>query len=303
MEIKDIIKCENDNILPIQSKMIANLLLSGSPYQIYQYKDVSNDIYNKYNAYIRYHMRFDKNINIKNNVAPKDVGYYAGELSWLCVKLELPLISVKINSENDMPNEGFFVFPQCQEMQKQGILNKDIVKQIKSEVTEALEDGLYDKLIDYLNGVSSTNDMIEQNSKLVNISKDDSNATLIKSSANMTEQKSNKEDYSEAEFLEGQIKERTILQRKRNQEIVNLAKQRDNYTCRVCGFSYQKKIVEAHHLIPISNKSNEYEIKIENLITLCPNCHSLAHHLLNENEIYVDKLSLIPKLKEIINSK
>lgn len=29
MEIKDIIKCENDNILPIQSKMIANLLLSG----------------------------------------------------------------------------------------------------------------------------------------------------------------------------------------------------------------------------------------------------------------------------------
>ena len=119
----------------------------------------------------------------------------------------------------------------------------------------------------------------------------------------MTEQKSNKEDYSEAEFLEGQIKERTILQRKRNQEIVKLAKQRDNYTCRVCGFSYQKKIVEAHHLIPISNKSNEYEIKIENLITLCPNCHSLAHHLLNENEIYVDKLSLIPKLKEIINSK
>lgn len=52
-----------------------------------------------------------------------------------------------------------------------------------------------------------------------------------------------------------------------------------------------------------TNKSNEYEIKIENLITLCPNCHSLAHHLLNENEIYVDKLSLIPKLKEIINSK
>lgn len=196
MEIKDIIKCENDNILPIQSKMIANLLLSGSPYQIYQYKDVSNDIYNKYNTYIRYHMRFDKNINIRNNVAPKDVGYYAGELSWLCVKLGLPLISVKINSVNDMPNEGFFVFPQCQEMQKQGILNKDIVKQIKSEVTEALEDGLYDKLIDYLNGVSSTNDMIEQNSKLVNISKDDSNATLIKSSANMTEQKSNKEDYS-----------------------------------------------------------------------------------------------------------
>ena len=81
MQIKDIIKCENDNILPIQSNMIANLLLSGSPYQIYQYKDVSNDIYNKYNAYIRYHMRFDKNINIKNNVAPKDVGYYAGELS------------------------------------------------------------------------------------------------------------------------------------------------------------------------------------------------------------------------------
>ncbi len=98
MEIKDLIKCEDDNIIPIQSKMIANLLLSGTPYQIYQYKEVSNNIEKKYNCYIRYHMRFDPNIKIKKNVATLDVGTYAGEISWLCDKLGLPLISVKINS-------------------------------------------------------------------------------------------------------------------------------------------------------------------------------------------------------------
>lgn len=301
MEIKDLIKCENDNIIPIQSKMIANLLLSGTPYQIYQYKSVSNDVYNKYNTYIRYHMRFDKNINIKNDVAPKDVGYYAGEVSWLCVKLGLPLISVKINSENDMPNEGFFVFPQCEKMRKQGFSDREIVRQIKQEVTDSLMKGEYIKLINFLNGTSDDNFSVKQSVKTDNKTASSSNIETTLNINSKTQQPI-KPEFNEVEFYEGQLKERNFLQRERNQEIVKLAKQRDDYTCRICKFTYNKKIVEAHHLIPISNISDEHEVKIDDLITLCPTCHSLAHILLNEDEIYTDKYTLINKLKNIKNA-
>jgi predicted HNH restriction endonuclease len=287
MEIKDLIKCENNDILPIQSKMIANLLLSGTPYQIYQYKCVSEDIEKKYNTYIRYNMRFDPNIKIKGNVAPLDVGKYAGKISELCTKLELPLISVKINSAKDMPHEGFFVFPQCQKMRKQGFNNTEIAKKIKQEVTEAFESGAYNKLIDYLNGtLNTTDDSLKQ-----------SNST--KNTSQIADIKHNQTDYNEKEFYEGRIKEISILQRERNQEIVKYAKQRDNYTCKVCGFSYNQKVVQVHHVIPLSKQNEEYEIKIDDLITLCPTCHSLAHLLLDENEIYVNKSVLINKLKEL----
>lgn len=297
MEIKDLIKCENNDILPIQSKMIANLLLSGTPLQIYQYKYVSEDIEKKYNTYIRYNMRFDPNIKIKGNVAPLDVGKYAGKISELCVKLELPLISVKIISTKDMPHEGFFVFPQCQEMRKQGFNNTEIAKKIKQEVTEAFESGAYNKLIDYLNGtLDTTDDSLKQS----NSTKSTSQVAEIEHVLNNPEiSKSNQTDYNEKEFYEGRIKEINILQRERNQEIVKCAKQRDNYTCKVCGFSYNQKVVQAHHIIPLSKQNEEYEIKIDDLITLCPTCHSLAHLLLDENEIYTDKLILIGKLKEL----
>lgn len=299
MEIKDLIKCENDNIIPIQSKMIANLLLSGTPYQIYQYKYVSEDIEKKYNIYIRYNMRFDPNIKTKNNVAPLDVGTYAGKVSELCIKLGLPLISVKINSANNMPHEGFFVFPQCQEMRKQGFSNTEIVSKIKQEVTDALEKGAYRKLIDYLNGTLDIDYSIKQNNM------DNKSATQIDDIEHISNIPKTKEInqtyYNEKEFYEGRIKEITILQRERNIEIVKLSKQRDNYTCKVCGFSYNQKIVQAHHIVPLSTQNDEYTIKTDDLITLCPTCHSLAHLLLDENEIYVDKSILINKLKELRN--
>ena len=304
MEIKDIIQCKDNNILPIQSKMIANLLLSGSPYQIYRYKDVSNDIYKKYNTYIRYHKRFDENINIRSNVAPQDIGYYAGEISWLCAKLGLPLISVKINSENNMPNEGFFVFPQCEQMRKQGITDREIVRKIKQQVISAFEDGSYAKLINYINGTSIIKNTIEDNKTNDNNNNlEISTSNEFKQNTSEKVQPNNQTNYDEIEFYEGQTKERTILQQERNQKIVKLVKERDNYTCKACGFSYYHKIVEAHHLVPISNKNNEYEIiKIEDLITLCPTCHSLAHILLKaDNKIYTNKIELLTKLKQIRN--
>ncbi len=177
-------------------------------------------------------------------------------------------------------------------------VNKEIVRQIKQEVKESLETGAYNKLIDYLNGKLDSDNISKQDNKIDNSATKKVNIESELNNSNEV-QENIKTNFNEKEFYEGQIIERTILQRERNQEIVKLAKQRDNYTCQACGFSYYEKIVQAHHLVPLSNQNEEYEIKIEDLITLCPTCHSLAHILLNDNEIYTNNISLITELKKI----
>ena len=100
-------------------------------------------------------------------------------------------------------------------------------------------------------------------------------------------------------YYEGNTIERTIIQKSRNRNIVKQVKEGDNYTCKGCGFYFYNKIVEVHHLIPLSNMDGEKQIKKEDLITLCPNCHAIAHLLLNEDEKYKNRKILIDKLQEI----
>jgi DEAD/DEAH box helicase domain-containing protein len=57
----------------------------------------------------------------------------------------------------------------------------------------------------------------------------------------------------------------------------NLARQRDQYRCRVCGLPETDKPHHVHHRIPFRmfidpSKANE----LDNLVTLCPTCHRLA---------------------------
>ncbi|MCI6000106.1 MAG: HNH endonuclease [Finegoldia magna] len=102
-------------------------------------------------------------------------------------------------------------------------------------------------------------------------------------------------------YYEGNTAERTILQKTRNQKIVKDVKKRDKYTCRGCGFYFDNKIVEAHHLIPISSTEEEKQVKKDDLITLCPNCHAIAHILLKRDKKYQKIENLINELQEIYN--
>ena len=102
------------------------------------------------------------------------------------------------------------------------------------------------------------------------------------------------------ERYEGELKERIFLSKSRNQQIINLVKQRDNYTCVVCEFFFDNKIVEAHHLVPMYEKE-ACIINTDELITLCPTCHALAHTLLKKDKSYYNKTKLIKKLREIIS--
>lgn len=88
---------------------------------------------------------------------------------------------------------------------------------------------------------------------------------------------------------------------RRNGKLVQQVKVRDQHTCRACGFHFKNLIVHVHHLDPISERKGESETKQEDLITLCPNCHYLAHYLLRQenNDRYKLLLPLLSSLKKI----
>lgn len=56
------------------------------------------------------------------------------------------------------------------------------------------------------------------------------------------------------------------------------AKERDDYKCRLCGCA-DKEVLHAHHIIPVGNEhQRRYGVDdINNLITLCANCHMKVH--------------------------
>jgi DEAD/DEAH box helicase domain-containing protein len=59
--------------------------------------------------------------------------------------------------------------------------------------------------------------------------------------------------------------------------IRNLVRQRDRYTCQVCGLVEQNQSHHVHHKVPFKMFTTPEEAnRLDNLITLCPNCHQRA---------------------------
>lgn len=52
-------------------------------------------------------------------------------------------------------------------------------------------------------------------------------------------------------------------------------KRRDDDTCQGCGCT-ERRVLHAHHIVPKSEAPDD-ALNIENGITLCANCHALAH--------------------------
>ena len=84
---------------------------------------------------------------------------------------------------------------------------------------------------------------------------------------------------------EGLMKENLYLRRQRNRSLRDQCAKRDNFTCQVCGLNFMKVygdrgsgFIEIHHLKPISSYESEHEIKLDELIALCSNCHSMIHY-------------------------
>lgn len=104
---------------------------------------------------------------------------------------------------------------------------------------------------------------------------------------NKTILKTQEKKVSDDELLkttEGVMKEVMFFRKQRNRAIRNQCAARDNYTCRVCGFNFEKvygergkEFIEVHHLKPLASYDDEHDVKLDELISLCPNCHSMIH--------------------------
>ncbi len=66
---------------------------------------------------------------------------------------------------------------------------------------------------------------------------------------------------------------------KRNQVLRRKTFERDNFTCKKCGLEDKRAIkIEAHHIAPLCCGGKD---EIENMITLCSDCH---HYYPNKKE-------------------
>lgn len=88
----------------------------------------------------------------------------------------------------------------------------------------------------------------------------------------------------------------------KNLYLMEQCKARDDFKCRACNFSYEKSIVHAHHMIPFEEKGGQRIPKLDELITLCPTCHAIAHNILrnhfdkkfrNDPKTLIDKINII----------
>jgi 5-methylcytosine-specific restriction endonuclease McrA len=88
-----------------------------------------------------------------------------------------------------------------------------------------------------------------------------------------------------------QIENRKIVishqQRERSGYLATERKDYDDYKCQVCGMrfenvygkEYGEAFAEAHHRIPLHSLSGKVRTRIEDLATVCANCHRMLHKM------------------------
>lgn len=76
------------------------------------------------------------------------------------------------------------------------------------------------------------------------------------------------------------------LQRERSRLLATERKIHDGYECQVCGLRFEdhygsigKDFAEAHHIVPLSRLSGKVTTRLEDLRTVCANCHRMLHRM------------------------
>lgn len=93
----------------------------------------------------------------------------------------------------------------------------------------------------------------------------------------------------DSSFSEGRETIRKHIIRERNHQLISKAKneylkKNGVLKCEICGFDFEKvygKIgygfIEAHHLKPVSMMKEGEKTRVEDIVLLCSNCHSMVH--------------------------
>lgn len=91
------------------------------------------------------------------------------------------------------------------------------------------------------------------------------------------------------EFSEGKQNLKKHLVRERNQKLIKKAKAKlikvnGALYCEVCTFDFAKvygtlgeNFIEAHHMKPVSEMTDDEKTNIDDLAMVCSNCHSMLH--------------------------
>ncbi len=111
------------------------------------------------------------------------------------------------------------------------------------------------------------------------------------------------EDDSE-ELFEGIKRTITVNSYERNSKARQLCVKYWKAICAVCNFDFEKKygeigkgFIHVHHLTPVSKIGKTYQVDpINDLIPVCPNCHSMLHK--EEPPLTIDELKLLLKNNE-----
>jgi predicted HNH restriction endonuclease len=97
------------------------------------------------------------------------------------------------------------------------------------------------------------------------------------------------QDYCEKWGIEGGKTIKTHVAHERDRNLVIEAKsefirKRGRLFCEICNLSLEdrygnlgKNIVDIHHVIPVSQLETKTQVKISDLIPVCPNCHRIIH--------------------------
>jgi predicted HNH restriction endonuclease len=97
------------------------------------------------------------------------------------------------------------------------------------------------------------------------------------------------DEEEEITFPEGKELYRLHRLKERNVALIKMAKARyldvnPKLSCQVCEFSFEdsygelgKGFIEAHHIYPISNLTEETPTKVEDIALVCSNCHRMLH--------------------------
>lgn len=91
-------------------------------------------------------------------------------------------------------------------------------------------------------------------------------------------------------FTEGNIRIIQHMIHERNVSIIkNIKKERD-WICDICNKNmmeyYGIEFIEAHHKELLSDIEQEHEITKDDIVLLCPNCHTATHYMMKENLKY-----------------
>ena len=97
------------------------------------------------------------------------------------------------------------------------------------------------------------------------------------------------EEDDELSFPEGKEIYRLHRTKERSKTVVELAKRRalnldQHLRCEICSFSFYalygeigKGFIEAHHIKPLSELTQETETQINDIALVCSNCHRILH--------------------------